>query len=238
MARMHLKRLAAPLTWPIRRKENRFVARPKGSFSLGMGMPLITALKDVLNLVRTRKEGKLVLNAREILVNGKRRKDEKFMVGLMDVLTIKDLNRSYRVLLDTKGSLRLVPLSDGEAAVKPCRVIGKRTVKGGKVQLSLHDGRSLLGAGELGEHKAGDTIVLELPSNKIAQHIKLEDGCQAYLTGGNHVGCTGVVEHVLGDKRDKVIIRIGDEVVESAKRFVFAIGKGKPVIKSVISNGE
>lgn len=235
MARMHLKRLAAPLTWPIRRKENRFVARPKGSFGLGMGMPLITALKDILKLVRTRKEGKLVLNAREILVNGKRRKEEKFMVGIMDVLTIKDINRSYRVLLDRKGSLRLVPLSDGEASVKPCRVVGKGAVKGGKVQLSLHDGRSFLGTAGKDEHKTGDTVVLELPANKIAQHIKLEDGCLAYLTGGSHVGCTGVVEHVLGDK---VIIRIGEDVVEAAKRFVFVMGKGKPVIKSVVSNGE
>ena len=241
MAKNHLKRVSAPASWLIGRKEGKMIARPKGSFSFEMGMPLITALKDILGLVKTRKEGKLVLNTKSILVNGKRRKDEKFMIGLMDIVGISDLGRSYRVLLDRKGSLRLVPLSDSEASVKLCRVIGKRAVKGGKVQLSLHDGRSLLGREELSEHKAGDTVVLELPSNKIAQHIKLENGCQAYLIGGSHVGCTGVGEHVLGDERGKVIIRIGDDVVESAKRFVFAIGKGeqgKPVIKSVVSNGE
>lgn len=229
MARKHLKRIAAPSTWMVNRKESTFIARPKGSFSMAMGMPLITVLKDVLKLVSTGKEGKRVLNSREITVNGVRRKEEKFMVGLMDVLSIKDIGKSYRVLLDKNSVLRLVPVSETEALVKLGRITGKRSARKGRIQLSLHDGHSLLGATA---HATGDTVVLALPKGDVAQHIKLESGCHAYLTGGSNVGRTGVVENISGDK---VTVKIGDGVVEAAKRFVFVIGKEKPVIKSVAS---
>ncbi len=229
MAKKHLKRIAAPATWMVDRKERKFIAMPKGSFKMAMGMPLVTVLKDVLKLVTTRKEGKRVLNSKEILVNGARRKDEKFMIGLMDVLTIKDIGKSYRMLLDRKNILRLVPVTEGEASVRLGKVTGKRSVRKGRIQLSLHDGRSLLG---LAAHSTGDTVVLALPKGDVTQHFRLESGCQAYLTGGSNVGRTGVVDSI---SNDKVTIKIGDDVVEAAKRFVFVIGKDKPVIKSVVS---
>lgn len=213
----------------VDRKEGKFIARPKGSFSMAMGMPLIAVLKDVLKLVSTRKEGKRVLNSREITVNGLRRKEEKFMVGLMDVLAIKDIGKSYRVLLDKNRVLRLVPVTETEALVKLGKVTGKRTVRKGRIQLSLHDGHTLLGAAA---HSTGDTVVLALPKGEVSQHIKLESGCHAYLIGGSNVGRTGVVGNISGDK---VTIKIGDDVVDAAKRFVFVIGKDKPVIKSLAS---
>ncbi len=226
MAKNHLKRVSAPASWPIGRKEGKMIARPKGSFSFETGMPLITALKDILGIVKTRKEGKLVLNSKSILVNGKRRKDEKFMIGLMDIVGISDLGRSYRVLLDKNNILRLVPVSGSESSVKLCKVIGKRAVKKGRLQLSLHDGRSCIGAVA---HSVGDTLVLGLQKNDVVQHIRLEDGCNAYIVGGSNVGRSGVVEHISGNL---VTVRIGDEVADVAKRFVFVTGKGKPLINT------
>lgn len=229
MAEKHLKRLAAPATWLVGRKERKFIARPKGSYSMEMGMPLITVLKEVLKLVSTRKEGKRVLNSKEILVNGIRRKEEKFMIGLMDVLGIKETGQSYRMLLDNNGKLRMVPIEGTEASVKLCKIIGKRAVKNAKMQLSLHDGRSLIGAAD---KFTGDTVVLELPKGNVTQYLKLESGCHAYLIGGSNVGRTGIVDNI---SSDKVTVKIGDSVVEAAKRFVFVIGKDKPLLKSVIS---
>ena len=229
MGEKHLKRLAAPVTWHIDRKERKFIARPVGSYSMDMGMALITVLKEVVKLVSTRKEGKLVLNSKDIQVNGVRRKDEKFMIGLMDVLSIKEIGQSYRMLLDNNRKLRLVPVEGSEVPVKLCRIVGKRTIRKGKTQLSLHDGRSIIGSDE---HSTGDTVVLELPKGNVKQHLRLESGCHAYLIGGTNVGRTGTVDNIAGDK---VTIKIGDGVVEAAKIFVFVVGKDKPVIKSVTS---
>ncbi len=225
MGKSHLKRITAPASWSVERKEKKFIARPKGSFSLKMGMPLITVLRDALKLVETRKEGKRVLNSKEVLVNGIRRKDEKFMVGLMDVLGIRELGKSFRMVLDNRGILRLVPINSDESSFKLCKIVGKRSVRKGRIQLSFHDGRSYLGTSA---HSVGDTVVITVPEAREKQHLRLENGCQVYLTGGSNVGLTGVVDSISGSK---VAIRMGDGVIEAAKRFVFVIGKDKPVIK-------
>lgn len=223
-----MKRVTAPASWMINRKETKFIALPKGSFRMEFGMPLIVVLKDVLHLVETAREGKRVLNSKEILVNGKRRKDEKFMVGLMDVLTIKDIGKSFRMLLDGNGVLRLVPVTGSEASLRPCKITGKRIIRGGKVQLSLHDGRTCLGDAA---YSNGDTVVLGVPGGKIVQHFNLEKGGQAYLVGGSNVGEAGTIEGISGDT---VMVKIGDKVSEASRRFVFIIGKDKPLVKIAV----
>jgi small subunit ribosomal protein S4e len=225
MAKKHMKRVTAPASWMIERKVQKFISLPKGSYSMKTGMSLVAVLKDVLKLVNTRKEGKRVLNNKEIIVNGKRRKDEKFMIGLMDVLQIKEIGKSYRMILDNRGVLRLITISGAETSIKPCRVNGKRTIRNGKIQLSFHDGRTFLGKAE---NSIGDTIMISLPDGKEKQSIKLEKGCQAYLTGGSNVGLTGTVDNISGEK---ATIKIGNDVIETETRSVFVIGKEKPLIK-------
>src|SRR3989338_4570809 len=228
MAKKHMKRIAAPFAWMVERKAGKFIARPRGSFSFGAGMPLMTVIKDVLGLVETRKEGKRVLNSRDVFVNGARRKDEKFMVGIMDLLSLKDLGKTYRVLFDTNGVLRLVPVSDSDASVHLCRINGKRIIGKGKVQLSLHDGRSIIGSND---YRTGDSLVLSTQDTGVKGHVRLESGCYAYLIGGSNVGRMGVVASISGSN---VIIRIGDASVEAAKRFVFPVGKEKPLISIAV----
>ena len=226
MAKKHLKRITAPASWMVDRKESKFISRPRGSFSMKMGMPLVTVLREVLKLTSTRKEGKRVLNSNEITVNGTRRKNEKFMIGLMDVLSVKGLGTSYRMLLDANGILRLVPISGGETAIKPCKITGKRSVSKGRLQLSLHDGRTCIGEAA---HSIGDTIILTLPECKIKQHFKMESGSKAYLIGGSNVGKSGEIDNVSGDK---VTIKMGTDIIEAARRFVFVVGKEKPAVKT------
>lgn len=221
----HMKRITAPVSWMVERKEKKFIARPKGSFGMDMGMPLIAVLKDVLKAVETRKEGKRVLNSKDILVNGVRRKDEKFMMGLMDVLQSKELGKNFRMVLDKNGILRLMPITGSESSIKLCKIIGKRSVRKGAIQLSFHDGRSHIGTAS---HAIGDTVVMSIPEFKEKQHLKLENGCQVYLIGGSNVGRTGIADNISGDK---VTVRIGSDVIEASKRFVFVTGKDKPVIK-------
>jgi small subunit ribosomal protein S4e len=221
----HMKRITAPSSWMIERKVQKFIARPKGSFSMRLGMPLIAILKDVLKLVETSKEGKRVLNSKEILVNGIRRKDEKYMIGLMDILQIKDIGKSFRVVLDNLGILRLHPVAGTEATFRLCKVIGKRTMRKGIIQIAFHDGRSQIGNAK---HMIGDTVVVSIPDGKEKQHLKLENGCSIYLIGGSNVGRNGTIENISGDK---VTVKIGDEVIEAARKSVFVTGKDKPVIK-------
>ena len=56
-------------------------------------------------------------------VDGKVRKDVKYPVGFMDVITLLKAKTHYRLLYDVKGKFGLVKISADEAQYKLCRVI-------------------------------------------------------------------------------------------------------------------
>jgi len=213
----HVKRLAAPRTWPIARRKHIWIIKPlAGKHPLDRGLPLLVILRDLLGYAKTRHEAKKIVNAGEVLVDGVKAKDLKMIVGLMDVLEFPKLNEVYRVVINPKGKLHLIRIDAGEKNKKLCKVVGKKKVKSGKMQLNGFDGRNFLYDGD----------VKELPSQKVLEHFKLEKGVVVYLTGGKHIGMLGKVEGV--DKEIKLVV--GDEVIETDKQFVFVVGKEKPAI--------
>ena len=138
-----LKRKPAPAFWPIHRKELPWVAKPSsGSHSLEKCLPLTLVLRDILGVAQTRKEGKLILAQGKVLVDGKVRKKDDFPVGLMDVISMPDMDKYYRVMPSHKG-LVLAPISKEESNTKLVRVEDKTTVHNG-VQIALHDGSNML----------------------------------------------------------------------------------------------
>ena len=52
----HLKRQVVPKSWPVPRKGTAYVIRP--SFSPHKGLPLLVVLRDMLDVVKNRKEVK------------------------------------------------------------------------------------------------------------------------------------------------------------------------------------
>jgi small subunit ribosomal protein S4e len=97
--RKHLKRKPAPRMWPIHRKEAVWTVKPKpGPHSLSSSLPLELTVRDILDLAKNGKEAKTIISHGKISVNGKVRRDEHFLVGLMDVISIADTKKSYRVL--------------------------------------------------------------------------------------------------------------------------------------------
>ena len=221
----HLSRLAMPKTWKIKRKGIKWIIRPlPGTHSMDRSIPLNLVFKYLLNYTRTSKEVKGILNNQGVFVDGIRRKNLKFSIGFMDVLSIPKLDKYFRVLLTQKGKLRLLPIEEKESNIKLCRIKNKTSVKK-KIQLNLGDGRNILV--EKDEFKVRDTIVIEVPSQKIKEVLKLEKGNLAYLTGGKHVGEVGTIEDL---KQDKLIYKRGKKLFETSLNFAFVIGKKEPVI--------
>ena len=94
MAKQHLKRVAAPQTWKIKRKNHIWISRPNaGAHSLPQSISLNTAMKEIIKCAMTSSEVKTILNTKTILVDGRRRKEPKFPVGLMDVLSLPDIKQ-------------------------------------------------------------------------------------------------------------------------------------------------
>src|SRR3989344_2990930 len=97
----HLKRIASPKTWLLDRKERTFVVRPNpGTHPLRLGVSLGAVLRDMINAASTMREIRKILNAQDVLVDGVKRKDHRFMVGLFDVVSIPSLKSHYRMVLD------------------------------------------------------------------------------------------------------------------------------------------
>lgn len=228
MSKRHLKRLNMPKSWMIRRKGVKFITRPHpGSSPLELSMPLGLVLTELINYAKTTGEVKKILNTKEILVDGKRRKNNKFSIGLMDVVSCPIMNENYRLLLNKKGKIHVVKIDDNEAKIKPVKIIGKRTIGNGKIQINLSDGKNILQEKDPG-YKVNDSLILSLPENSIKDHLKLEKDSAIYLAGGKHIGSTGIVEDVKGDK---IVFRTNEgEVYETSKKYAFVVGKEKPSI--------
>lgn len=232
MVKNHLKRLNAPKSWKIERKASKFIARPNpGAHPMELSMPLSTLFKEKLSYADTTREVKLLMRSSEVLVDGRRRFDYRFPLGLMDVLSIPKLNEHYRMLLNTHGSLYLMKVPKDESALKLCRIDGKTVLKGGKLQLNLSGGRSLLL--EKAPYKVGDTLLLELPEQKVKGHFPMEEGAAIYLIGGSHVGTLGILTEI----RTKIVnFSQGgskDETFTTSRKYAFVVGKGKPALSLI-----
>lgn len=224
----HLKRITAPRTWSVERKTKKWAIRPSlGPHPLGKSVPLLMVVRDYLGYADTARGAKNIINSREIMVDGVIRTDPKFPCGLMDVISIPKAGENYRILFDTRGIIRLVPIKPEEAKWKLCRVEGKTVVKGGKMQLNLHDGRNILTDEK---YKTGDSLKISIPDQKIIEPLPFGAGVMAMITGGSHVGEIAEIEGVEITKSSKPNI-VNLKGFSTIEPYVFPVGKDKPVIK-------
>lgn len=224
----HLKRYFAPKTWKIKRKGIKFVAKPiPGAHKIEVSLPLNVILRDILGYANSNREVKFILEKKNIVIDGIRRKDHKFPVGLLDVLSLKDIDEHFRIILDKKGKIELIKIGKDESALKLCKVTGKCMVKG-KVQLNLHDGKNIFV--QKNTYKVGDSVLMVLgKKNEIKEHISIDKNVLIYLTGGKHIGQVGKVQDIIGNR---ILYKTeSGDVVETLKEYAFPIGKDKPLIK-------
>ena len=227
MGKLHIKRIAAPKTWPIQRKTSKWIIRPSpGPQGLEYSMPLGVILKEILNYSNTTKETKYILNAGEVSVNGIIRKSQKFPVGVMDVITAGEDN--FRLILNQKRKLSIVKITASEGKLNPKKVRSRTSIKGKKIQINFSDGSNLISNDK---YSTGDTVVFS--DKKVKEHIKFEKGTMIYILGGKQAGKIGVIKEILPKKdlqKTKIIFTQGKQDFETLKEYAFVIGKTKPII--------
>ncbi|MBT3814106.1 30S ribosomal protein S4e [Candidatus Woesearchaeota archaeon] len=222
----HLKRIASPHTWVIDRKSSVFITRPKpGAHKMGSGLPLGVILRDFLGLSTTMNESKKVLNNNDILVDGKRRKDYRYIVGLFDVITIPIQKKSFRLMFNKKKQIVINEISDTESLIKPCKVVGKTILTKGKIQLNLHDGKNIISDTKV---KVGDTLLLSLPKLEVKEVLPLEKESTVYLIDGKHCGDVGLFKEI---RKEEAIYTKDKKDIETAKEYLFVVGKKKSMIE-------
>jgi small subunit ribosomal protein S4e len=221
----HIKRLSAPKTWNILRKHRKFIARPAPSGqSLEHSLSLLSVVRDSLGLVHTARELKALLREKKVVVEGSSRINVHTGVGLLDAVSFPSSDQSYRMVINEAGKLELVAITSKETGLKICKITGKRTIRKGKTQITLHDGRTLLTETTM---NVGDSVVLRIPEFAVDQVLKLEKGAYIYLIGGKNKGAHGKLTSLVGQK---VMYQRDHETLETLKKYVMVVGKDKPLV--------
>lgn len=108
-------------------------------------IPLNVLLKNRLRYALTRQESIKIVKDKEglIKVDGKIRRDPRFPLGMMDVVTIERTGEFFRILLDVKGRFQAHRIDAKEASFKLCSVRSKAMGKNKVPYIVTHDGRTL-----------------------------------------------------------------------------------------------
>lgn len=239
----HMKRLAAPRAWKIKRKEGQWTVKPSaGPHRISESLPLLLVVRDVLKYANTGREARKIINEGKIVVNKVVRKDFKFPVGLMDVLEIPVTGEHKIVLIDRKGKLIFKDIPESDSKYKLCKIVGKTLVKGGGIQLNLHDGRNLLvrvkdkTKPKEDVYRVNDTLVLDMKSNTIKKHLPFKDGSTAFVTGGKHRADAAKIKEVKiirSPMPNTVTLSTESGDFQTIADYVFVIGGAKPEISGV-----
>ena len=231
----HLKRHMSPAFWPIHRKGGKWAVRPSsGPHSLKTSIPTKVLLRDQFKYATTAREAKSLIKNGKMLIDGKVRKDDRFPVGLMDVIHIPDTKEYFRVLPDHGGKLRYLAITAEEAQFKLCRIIGKTSLKAGKTQLNLHDGSNVIVNIEADKYKVKDVLKIKVPEKEILDSIEFKEMQQVIITGGRSQGAQGVLIKVgpePGWKRTATIRTVEGDDIRTLSNYLFVVGVNEPVIK-------
>ncbi|MEM4359667.1 MAG: 30S ribosomal protein S4e [Candidatus Bilamarchaeaceae archaeon] len=212
----HLKRIVAPKAIPITDKKARtwIIKSAPGPHPLLESIPLGVLLRDVLHVVKDLREARKVLSKRFVLVDGIPRTTEKFAVGLMDVVSLIPENKNYRIVVDWKGRLHPVEITAEEGSKKIVKVIKKIITKGGRINLTFHDSRNIVGDNHI---HVGDSVIIQLPKStkekiRVLAHLKLEKGARCFVSKGKHAGKIVRLKDVI-----KRLGRKSEAIVETEK---------------------
>jgi small subunit ribosomal protein S4e len=193
--RRHLKRLATINALAIsEKKAKKFITKPMPGRHEKIVWPIVVLLRDKLNVAKTTKEVKYLLNKGVVKVDGKVVKERKYPIGLFDIIDIGD--DRYIIVLDKKGRLTYKKVDKNAINYdKPLRIKNKVAITTNTWQLTFHDGRTKLVNDK--SFKIGDTVVLDLNSKEIKDVVKPEKGKSCLITQGKHAGKIALFQELL-----------------------------------------
>ena len=144
--RKSMKRVTAPKNWYLGKLRGVYASRPTaGPHKLKECIPLNVLLQHRLRYALSRQESMKIVRDREgmIKVDGKVRRNPRFPLGQMDVISIEKTNENFRMMVDTKG--RFIPhrIDAKEAGFKLCKVLKKKIGKNKIPYIVTHDGRTI-----------------------------------------------------------------------------------------------
>lgn len=206
---MHQTRSQVSKKLPIARKGTKYVARAK--IDLKNSVPVLIALRDMLKLARTAREVNEIIKQKLVKINDREVEDCHESIRLFNIL---EAEKKYILTLNEKG--KFIFESTSNTKERLCKVIGKKILKGNKLQFNLHDGTNILTDANLA---INDSIYLD-SENKIKKHVKMEKGKKLLIISGKYLGAKGTFE---GIRDNKCIIEINGKLTGLGKEAVIVL---------------
>ena len=225
----HMKRLAAPRSWPLKRKANVFITKQSaGAHSIEDSMAAVVVLRDMIEACDTAREAKRIIGNRELFVNGKAVKDPKAPIGFMDAVSIPKMDLYYRMFITNKGKLTLVPISKDEAAWGLYKIQDKTVVKDGKFQLNLSGGRNIVI--DKNDYKCNDPLKVEYEGQKVLECYPFAAGSTVLIKEGAQSGKVKTVKEVQIIRGSAPNVVVFSDDTQTILDNCFIIGADKPAI--------
>lgn len=199
---MHLKRHKIGKFWPVPRKGTKYLA--VATHNKNDAIPLVVIIRDILKLVKNKKELQRIINERKIQINHKEIRETNYPVCLFDVINFPDIKKNYRAMLSTNKKMIFEEIPDEEAKTKIFKVISKKTLSNKKMQLNLIHGKNIISNEKV---ETGDSVVLNLKDNKILKIIPMKEGENVFVIKGKHAGHQGKIQEIM-DRGGKSIAKI------------------------------
>jgi len=191
-------------------------------------------VRDFLRLADNASEAKKIIKSKEMFVDGKPKLDYRYPVGLFDSIEVPKIDKQFRVVPSKRG-FDLIEISKQDSKQKLCRINGKTMTKNGILQLNLHDGKNIISDKKTKtDYNTGDSLLIELPNQKIIEHLKMDKGMLSIITAGQNRGTIAKIkEIIIGRTREpnKIICEKNGKDFEAITDYVFVVGKTKPEIK-------
>jgi small subunit ribosomal protein S4e len=206
----HAKRSVITKAVVIPRKKYMYYVRAlPGKHPVSGSIALLGIIRDLIKIANNAKEARYLIKTGEVKIDGKKIREEKCAVGFGDLVEIK--GDKFVVNLDGKGKLIL---SNNElvANVKKLKVVAKEKAKGGRTVLRFNDGRNLLVSDDMAQ--VGDTVLLNLTTNKIEKVLPLEQGKEAIIFKGRNAGLSGKIKKI--DRSSVELEKNGESFIATA----------------------
>ena len=229
--RKSMKRVAAPKQWYLGKLKGVYAVRPSpGPHKIRECLPLTCLLQQRLKYAINTGEARKIVKNREglIKVDGKIRRDPRYPLGQMDVVTIERTNQHFRILMDTKGRFLPHKIDAKEAGFKLGKVVKKYIGKQKIPYIVTHDGRTIRFPHP--DIQLNDSVKINLAKGEIETVVKFQNGSTVMLIGGNNIGRIGVMESIEKHPGSFDIAHVKDtrgQKFSTRLANVFVIGDGK-----------
>ena len=202
----HINRQNIGKFWAIPRKGTKYLA--VATHNKKDSIPLVVVVRDILKLVKNKKELQRLINEKQVQINHKEIRKTNYPVGLFDVINFPLIKKNYKAILSNKKKMVFEEISDKQAESKIFKIINKKILGKGHIQLNLMHGVNVISKEKA---NTGDSVLLDLKTHKIIKIIPMEKGKEVFVIKGKHAGHKGNISEIIERGGKSIAKIISDE---------------------------